>query len=332
MADTYGRDRYVAADVYRQIFKNGHLDIMKSRNRSLTGPFLDKLSAGIWIPPARIVEEKYEDSLLKFVTRLEDDQTIETVVIPMISHNTLCISSQVGCRMGCRFCETASLGFRRNLTTAEITGQVFTARFHYGYDIRNIVFMGMGEPLDNFDNVVQAIRVLTDPRGFDIAMSHITLSTAGLTDKIGQLAELNWPLLHLAISLNAPNDRIRSLIMPINQAHPMEKIRETLLTYPLSRSFSFYIEYVVIKGINDSEENAFELVDFLSPLPVWFNLIPYNKGSDKGFSPTTEDDMDRFRDYLISQKAFVRKRSTRGKSIMGACGQLGHSRLDPVIF
>lgn len=323
MADKYGRDRFVAADIYRQMFAYGDLHMKTTRNRGITEALLARLRRGIYLPPPHIVDEHREGDLIKFVCRLADSHTIESVVIPMISHYTLCVSSQVGCRMGCVFCETGRMGLVRNLTVEEITAQVFTAMFHYGFPIRNIVFMGMGEPLDNFHNVTQAIRILSDQRGFNIPMSRITLSTAGLVNHIHSLANLNWPTLHLAISLNAPNTHIRSRLMPINQTYPMEAIKEALLAYPLSPAFSFYIEYVVIKGINDSQAHCRELVNFLKPLPVWFNLIPVNPKSTGTVAHTTDADVDRFRDYLIQEKAFVRKRATRGRTVMSGCGQLG---------
>lgn len=328
MVCRYGRDQYVAADIYRQIFTHGKPGLGTSRNGSVTASLIEALARDIQIPPWKVTAEHREEGLLKFVTQLEDGVEIESVVIPMVTHVTICVSSQVGCKMGCRFCETAALGFKRNLTVAEITGQVYTAKMRYGFSIRNIVFMGMGEPLDNFDHVTDAIRVLTDPRGFNIAMGRITLSTAGLPDGIEKLGRLGWASLHLALSLNASNDQIRSSIMPINRVHSMETVKNALLSYPLARDHAFYIEYVILKGVNDSWENANELVDFLSPLPVWFNLILYNKGSERGFEQTTDADVSRFQAYLIEKQAFVRKRAVRGRSVMGACGQLGNrSRL-----
>ena len=241
-----------------------------------------------------------EDGLIKFVTRLNDGLCIESVIIPMSSYSTLCVSSQVGCKMGCAFCETGSNGFYRNLNTEEIVGQIYTARFHFGYEIRNVVIMGMGEPLDNFDNVSQAIGIISDQRGFNIAKRHITLSTVGMAEGLKKLSGLGWQDLKLAISLNAPNDKIRSRIMPINHTFPMEKLRKALMDYPLKRKSVIFIEYVLIKGLNDTRESARQLAEYLKPLKTKVNLIPVNPNtySDTRFETPSQEDMNRFYSWL----------------------------------
>ena len=266
-----------------------------------------------------------EDGLIKFVTRLNDGLCIESVIIPMSSYSTVCISSQAGCKMGCLFCETGSNGFYRNLDTEEIVGQVYAARFHFGYDIRNVVLMGMGEPLNNFDNVVQAIRVLSDQRGLNIHRRHITVSTVGIINGIRKLAGLNWRDLNLAVSLNAPNDTIRSRIMPINRTAPMEKLRQALMDYPLKRKSAIFIEYVLINGLNDTRESARQLAEYLKPLKTKVNLIPVNPNTyaDTRFETPSQEDMNRFYGWLTENGLFVRKRTARGLGLMAACGQLG---------
>ena len=159
------------------------------------------------------------DGTKKYLLKLYDDEVIEAVAMDYKHGMTICVSTQVGCAMGCRMCATSRMGLRRNLTPAEITAQVYTARIALGHRVKNVVFMGMGEPFDNFDNVVQAVRVMSDPRGLDIAHSHITISTAGLADGIRKLGALKWPRLHLAVSLNAPHDSLRSKLMPVNRAY-----------------------------------------------------------------------------------------------------------------
>ncbi len=321
----YGRDKFLAAAVYREVMKLGNLDLSGVADLKRAPDLVRSLEADLSVDPGRVVKQETEENLTKFVTRLSDGFEIESVIIPMFTHNTLCISSQVGCRMGCRFCETARLGFVRNLGAFEITGQVHTARTVFKKEIRNIVFMGMGEPLDNFDNVIQAIRVLADPRGFNIPLSRMTLSTSGKVDGIKRLAEMNMPGLNLAVSLNAPTDRIRSSIMPVNRLYPMEELKDALLAYPVpKRAGSFFIEYVLIKGVNDTREDAEKLVAFLDPLPARINLIGYNKGREAEFEAPSEADVERFRGYLIDNRAFVRKRAVRGRSVMAACGQLGN--------
>jgi 23S rRNA (adenine2503-C2)-methyltransferase len=183
--------------------------------------------------------------------------------------------------------------------------------------------MGMGEPLDNLDNVVQAIGVLADQRGLDIARRYITVSTVGLTAGIDRLVQLKAPPLNLAVSLNAPTDQIRSLIMPINRANPMAALRTSLLTYPLAKKSALFIEYVLIQGVNDRKEHALALARYLSPLKVKLNLIPCNPAPDSRLAPPSTEGYERFHAWLVAEKVFVRRRKEKGGSIMAACGQLG---------
>jgi 23S rRNA (adenine2503-C2)-methyltransferase len=225
--------------------------------------------------------------------------------------------------MGCVFCETAKSGLIRSLTADEIVGQVYNARFRLGVDVKNVVFMGMGEPFDNFEAVMQAIRVMNDPRGLDIAHRHITVSTVGLTDGIHRLGMMSWPKLNLAVSLNAPNDNLRSIIMPINHRIPMNDLKQALLHYPLRKKGSFLIAYVLFKDLNDTREDAFQLADFLHPLPVRLNLIPFNPGMDARFRAPSDEDIHRFAGWLAAKNIFVLKRWSKGRSLMAGCGQLG---------
>jgi 23S rRNA (adenine2503-C2)-methyltransferase len=228
--------------------------------------------------------------------------------------------------MGCRFCQTGRLRLIRNLTAAEIVGQVFNARHRLGYQIRNVVFMGMGEPLDNLRNVIQAIRILSDQKGFNIAKRYITLSTIGKVDGIRRLAELKWPTLKLAISLNAPNDEVRSKIMPMTCMWPMKRLKMALMDYPLKKSGVFMMEYVLIKHVNDSRDQVRELAAFIKPLKARINVIPYNSRSDSPFESPSNDEVERFCGWLADEKMFVRKRTVKGQHIRAACGQLGNSR------
>jgi 23S rRNA (adenine2503-C2)-methyltransferase len=186
--------------------------------------------------------------------------------------------------------------------------------------------MGMGEPLDNISNVIQAIRIISDQKGFNIAKRYITLSTIGKIDGIERLAELNWPTLKLAISLNAPNDHLRSQIMPMNRVWPMKRLKRALLAYPLKKTGVLMLEYVLIKDVNDSRGHVRELAEFLSGLETRLNIIPYNPRSDSPFTPPTHEDVERFCNWLVDEKIFVRKRSVKGQHIRAACGQLGYNR------
>jgi len=270
----------------------------------------------------------------------------ESVIIPMNSYRgtswyTLCLSSQVGCRMGCTFCETGRMGLLRNLSAAEIVRQRVVARqlmlggrplpkghFHYfGDGIQNIVFMGMGEPLDNFDAVVQSIRVLSEPAGLNFPHAQITVSTVGRIDGLRKLAALNWPNLRIAISLNAPNDQLREQLMPVNKGMPLADLQRALLEYPLARKGLFLIEYVLLKDINDALEHADQVAAWCRPLRCVVNLIPYNPQRDAPFATPSDDTVLRFLRRLRTHGIFVKRRVTQGRDLMGACGQLGNAEV-----
>ncbi|MCL4221220.1 MAG: 23S rRNA (adenine(2503)-C(2))-methyltransferase RlmN [Phycisphaerales bacterium] len=274
-----------------------------------------------------------------------DTLTVESVLIPMIGRlgkrsYTLCLSSQVGCAMGCTFCETAQMGLIRSLTAAEIVAQWFAATHLLDHaearDIRNLVFMGMGEPMDNLDAVLQAIRVLCDSNGPALGASNITISTVGRIDGIRRLAEftreLGFHRLGLAISINAPNDHIRSQIMPINRSSPMAELRDALLAYPMRSGGKFCFEYVLIPGVNDGPEHARQLADYLAPFGKWtrdtlplgvLNLIPYNPRHRSPWPAPTEESVESFLAHLVELGVYAKRRRTKGRQMMGACGQLG---------
>ena len=218
------------------------------------------------------------------------------------------------------------MGLHRQLTTAEIVSQVHTVRQQLRVPVRNVVFMGMGEPLDNFEAVTHAIAVMADQRGLNIAKRRITLSTVGLVNGLDALGRLGWPHLRLAISINAPNDGIRESIMPINRRNAMGDLKRALLHYPLAEGDTFFVEYVLIRGVNDDLEHACQLGHFLRGLPVKLNLIPYNPGKHAKFEAPRPEDVDRFHQALIQMQLFVRVRDSKGRSIRAACGQLGNMR------
>jgi len=292
------------------------------------GPPTDDVPLRADIRP--VVRTLAEGELRKFVQRTADGLEIESVVVPMQRRGgqwkTLCVSSQIGCARACRFCETAQLGLLRDLTVAEIVGQVAAAQRDYG-KVRNVVFMGMGEPLDNFDAVVKALRVLMDPAGLSFAGERLTISTVGRVDGIRRLARLGWRRLNLAVSLNAPNDEIRSRIMPHNRFEPMGELRAALLDYPLRNCQYFMIEYVLIPGVNDAHTHALELVEFLRPLKAVVNVIPYNPRTHSPWPAPTEESVVRFLNWLESAGQVCKRRLTKGRGQMAACGQLGNREL-----
>lgn len=319
----YDKGRHYSSAVYRQVMKTGNATVDRLDAFAHFPELARQVQNDLVFSTGHMVKRASDGGVIKFVTRLVDDLDIESVVIPMFKRHTLCVSSQVGCRMGCRFCRTGTMGLIRNLTPGEIVGQVVSARHRLGIDIRNVVFMGMGEPLDNVDNVVQAIRVLSDQRGLNIARRYITISTVGLTSGIDRLARILTVPVNLAVSLNAPTDEIRSLIMPINQANPMAALKSSLMRYPLAKKSGFFIEYVLIQGLNDRKRDARDLRQYLSPMKVKLNLIPYNPAPGCEWKPPSAHAYERFHAWLVAQKVFVRRRIEKGGRIMAACGQLG---------
>jgi 23S rRNA (adenine2503-C2)-methyltransferase len=278
-----------------------------------------------------VVRELRDGELVKFVQLAADGLETESVIIPMERAGrpwkTLCVSSQVGCAMGCTFCETAQLGRLRSLTAAEIVGQVVAARRVFQAPIQNVVFMGMGEPFDNFDHVIQAVRVLSDPAGLAIAKERITISTVGRVDGIRRLRALGWRRINLAVSLNAPNDEIRSKIMPINRAEPMARLREALIEFPMRRCGPIMLEYVLIPAVNDRREHALELAEFCRPIKGCVNVIPYNPRRDSPWPAPTPESVSQFVDWLREAGQYCKQRMTKGRQLMAACGQLGNREL-----
>jgi 23S rRNA (adenine2503-C2)-methyltransferase len=278
-----------------------------------------------------IVRQRNEGELIKFVQRTHDDLEIESVLVPMRRRGrdwkTLCVSSQIGCARGCAFCETAQLGLLRNLTAGEIVGQVVAAQREFGGTVRNVVFMGMGEPLDNFDNLVQAIRVLFDRAGLSFAQERIRISTVGRTAGIQKLAALGWRRIDVAVSLNAPNDAIRSQLMPVNNLEPMAKLREALLAYPLRNCQFFMIEYVLIPGMNDAAKHAREVAEYLRPLRCVLNVIPHNPRPGSPWPAPSEEGVERFIFEAENAGQRCTRRITKGRGQMAACGQLGNRKL-----
>lgn len=277
------------------------------------------------LPEHRVAH--HEDGTVKFLLKFDDGLECESVFIPMKLKNTLCISSQVGCKMGCAFCETGRMGLLRHLTVREIVAQVFIAVHVLGMAVDNIVFMGMGEPLDNFDGVVGAIDVLTDPAGLRFGPSRISVSTSGLADKIDALAARVDPAVNLAVSVNAPSDEIRRKIMPVNRTWNMAALKEAMQRFCAHPRRQIFVEYVLLKGINDSLEAADLLADYLRGLKVKVNLIPYNPQSRDRFAPPEPEVVDAFSERMRKAGYLTMVRQTKGQKIMAACGQLGNLQL-----
>lgn len=276
------------------------------------------------------------DGTRKYLFRLTDGEYTETVLIPGKARKTLCISSQVGCAQGCRFCLTAKGGFKRNLTAGEIIAQVRDVLFDLPRDeeaadtekaFQNIVFMGMGEPLANLPRVLTALSVLTDgDYGLRFSARRITVSTCGLAGRLPELGDKS-PV-NLAVSLNATEDTTRSALMPINDAYPIETLLAALARYPLRQREKITIEYILMKGINDSDADAARLVRMLRPLSVKINLIPFNEHAGSDFKRPDDAAVDHFLQQLhdAGYTAIIRK--SMGQDISAACGQLRANQLN----
>jgi 23S rRNA (adenine2503-C2)-methyltransferase len=278
----------------------------------------------------RVVSEDSETgTTAKAVLALHDGLECECVLLPMgRGRSTLCVSSQVGCKMGCRFCETARMGLLRHMRTHEIVGQLLVARHVLGWEFRNVVFMGMGEALDNADNVLPALRVLTDGVGLSMSQERITICTVGNVAGIARLQELGWKRLNLSISLNAANDTLRSALMPINRKAPLAELQRVLLGFRPRPNFVLGVNYCLMPEHNDTPEHAREVAEFCRPLGrVMVNVIPYNPGSQPLTREPSEDEIDRFIAELRAHGLPVRRRITKGRSVMAACGQLGNVEL-----
>ncbi|MEE2718899.1 MAG: 23S rRNA (adenine(2503)-C(2))-methyltransferase RlmN [Planctomycetota bacterium] len=276
------------------------------------------------------------DGTTKFLIRLPDNHETESVILPLIGkggrvRNTLCVSSQVGCAMGCRFCETAQMGLIRNLSVAEILLQWHVATHHFKQEIRNIVFMGMGEPLDNVEAVIGAIRILTDRRGPSLASRRISISTVGRIDGIRTLSafltDSGIRNLRLAVSVNAADDETRSSIMPLNRSMNMGKLRDALADWSTTHGGTLLLEYVLIPGVNDDPTSAARLAEWVGDLPARINLIPANPRRDSPWPAPDEDRVDSFLRSMQDTGLTVHRRVTQGRSLMAACGQLGNEHI-----
>ena len=270
----------------------------------------------------RVETQTSGDGTRKLLFELADGRMIESVLIPERDHWTLCLSSQVGCQMGCAFCYTGAGGFERDLTAAEMIGQVQAAAFDIPDHtaLSNIVFMGMGEPLANLEAVIKAVRVMTDPRGLGLSWRKVTVSTIGLPQAMRRLFQ--EVKVRLAISLNAPDEATRSRIMPINRIHPLESVLAACKELPLSPGERITFEYVLLAGVNDSPAQARTLVRRLARLPAKVNLIPFNEHPASLFRRPAPEAIAAFQESLIKGRITTLLRRSMGVDILAACGQL----------
>ncbi len=335
VAERLGAKPFRARQLMKWIYRRGAADFATMSD--LAKDFRAQLETVAKIAVPEIVTEQVSaDGTRKWMLRMDEVQGIETVYIPEPDRGTLCISSQVGCAMDCTFCATAQQGFNRNLSVAEIVGQVWLAQRELGDSpgegrkITNIVLMGMGEPLANYRNVVPAMRIFLDDLGYDLSRRRVTLSTSGLVPQIYKLAEeCN---VALAVSLHAPNDELRNELVPINRKHPIDELLTACWHYldkQNGRSITF--EYVMLDGINDRPEHAKQLARLLRGRAAKLNLIPFNVFPGTRYRRSSAAAIVRFRDVLNDHGIIATIRRTRGDDIDAACGQLAGRVTDRTI-
>jgi len=320
-----GEKPFRARQLMRWMYGRGVLDPAAMTDLSATLRDTLAARADFRLPAIDTVQES-SDGTTKWRLAVGAGQLIETVFIPEEARGTLCVSSQVGCALDCSFCATGRQGFNRNLTAAEIIGQVVLAdralgRVGGNSRVTNVVFMGMGEPLANFRSVVQACAVLIDDLGFQISRRRVTVSTSGLVPQIRKLAlESNAAL---AVSLHAPDDELRNVLVPINRRHPIAELLQACWDYAGStNAMGITFEYVMLSGVNDAEAQARDLARLLKNRPAKVNLIPFNHFPGSDYRRSTPDALARFRQVLLDNRIMTMVRRTRGDDIAAACGQL----------
>ena len=266
-------------------------------------------------------QESQKDGTIKYLWQLSDGNCVETVLMRYHYGNTVCISTEVGCRMGCAFCASTIGGLVRKLEPFEMLDEVLFTQVDSGQPISHIVLMGIGEPLDNFDNVMRFLELVNSPEGMNISMRHISLSTCGLVPRIDELAKRKLQLT-LSVSLHAPNDQIRNTIMPVNKAYPTQELLDACRRYYAETSRRISFEYAMIDGVNDSVENARELISRLRGLPAHFNLIPLNHVEESPLKPSSKAAVALFQKTLEDAGIPATVRRTLGGDIDASCGQL----------
>ncbi|KES13763.1 MULTISPECIES: 23S rRNA (adenine(2503)-C(2))-methyltransferase RlmN [Snodgrassella] len=321
-----GEKPFRARQVMRWMHLGGIADFtdMTDLAKSLRHKLLDNAEVKV---PDLLIEQKSADGTCKWLLDVGTGNGVETVFIPEDTRGTLCISSQIGCALECMFCSTGRQGFNRNLTTAEIIGQLWWANKALGVTpkdervISNVVMMGMGEPLANFDNVVTALSIMLDDHGYGLSRRRVTVSTSGMVPQMDRLKEV-MPVA-LAISLHASNDQVRDKLIPLNKKYPLNQLMAACQRYLVKAPRDFItFEYIMLKGINDAPEHARELIALVKDVPCKFNLIPFNPFANSGFERSTNERIRVFREILQEAGFVVTVRKTRGDDIDAACGQL----------
>jgi 23S rRNA (adenine2503-C2)-methyltransferase len=320
-----GEKPFRATQVLKWVHQQGVYDFSDMTN--LSKSLRKKLSSeAAFVVPEIIKDQVSDDGTRKWLLRLDDGNSIETVFIPEAGRGTLCVSSQVGCALNCSFCATARQGFNRNLTAAEIIGQLRLANQllvspDNDRPVTNVVMMGMGEPLLNYDNVVTAMQLMQEDFAYGLSKRRVTLSTSGLLPEMQQLSK--DCAVSLAVSLHAPDDELRNELVPINRKYPIRELMKACRDYTRGLPHQkITFEYVMLDGINDSDSDARKLAKMVGNVPCKINLIPFNPFENSGYSSSPLSRINRFRDILMQKGIMTVTRKTRGEEIDAACGQL----------
>ena len=320
-----GEKQFRAKQIFKWVYRGAEISEMTD----LSKPLREKLEQNAYIGNIEIeeVQVSKKDGTRKYLFKLCDGNFIESVFMRYHHGNTICVSSQAGCAMGCRFCASTIGGFSRHLTPSEITDQIMKTEKDTGEKISNIVMMGIGEPLDNFDNVIKFLKNVNHEDGLNIGYRHISLSTCGLADKIRALADINLPIT-LSVSLHSPFNEKRSELMPINKKYTLEELVSSMRYYLEKTGRRISIEYAMIEGENDTKECANELVRLFSDMLCHVNLIPVNKVTERSYKKTSQDKIEAFKNRLCRMGLNTTVRRSLGSDIDAACGQLRKNRMD----
>ena len=322
-----GEKAFRSKQVYEWIHKK--LAVSFDEMTNLSKDFREKLGAEYELMPLEMVDRRTSpsDETSKFLFKLQDDRVIESVLMKYKHGNSVCISSQVGCRMGCRFCASTLGGLERNLSAGEMLAQIYEIQRITGERVSNVVVMGTGEPLDNYDNLVKFLKMLSDDKGLNISQRNITVSTCGLVEKIKKLADEKLQIT-LAISLHAPNDIIRKELMPVANKYKIEEVLEACRYYYDKTGRRITFEYSLVQGVNDSEENALELITRIKGMNCHVNLIPVNPIKERNYTHSEDKYIQKFKLILEKNRINCTIRREMGSDIDAACGQLRKSYMD----
>ena len=321
-----GQPKFRAKQIYRWLHKAFVTEFSQMSDLSLS---LRELLNDNFVIFSCTIEKKLVsryDNTVKYLYSLPDGEYLECVVMDYKYGHTICVSTQVGCKMGCAFCASGIGGFKRQLAPSEILGQIYAAQRDLGLKISRIVLMGMGEPLDNFDNVMRFLELVSDEKGLNIGMRHISLSTSGIVPRIYDLLEKDLQLT-LSVSLHAPNDEIRSRIMPVNKSWNVDELLKACRIYGEKTSRRISFEYAMMKGVNDTPECARELGAKLKGILCHINLIPANEVPEKGHERSSDNDIQNFKNILERAGHTVTIRRTLGSDINASCGQLRREKI-----